>query len=352
MNNFCFGESMTMTTAELCFTLSAANGTAGDEPAFFAESGALLASYADFKENTLHSLVATVGDGDFEILLDAHIDRVGLLVRGIDDDGFLLVDRVGGIDSRVLVGSEVIVCGKEKLPGVICSTPPHLQKGDDKKETVEFKNLAVDIGLNKETAETKVQIGDRVVFYPNQAQLLGTRIVSSAFDDRAGVAALLLAAEKVKGKLHHCRVRLQLASQEESGGAGAKTSAFEASPAVAIAVDVGFGSGPYCDKHETIDLGKGTSIGISPALDRALTQELVALAKEQNIPFQHDVMPGRTGTNADHIQLSRGGVKCALLSIPLRSMHTGVEVIDTRDVEATAELLAAYILKKEAELAC
>ena len=341
-----------MTTAELCFALARADGTSGDETSFFAEAGALLREYAAFEENTLHSLVAVLGDGAFEILLDAHIDRVGLLVRGIDNDGFLLVDKVGGVDTRVLVGSDVTVVGKERLPGVICSTPPHLKKDDDKKDEITIQSLAVDVGLSKEEAGRLVEIGDRILLPENQANLLGSRIVSSAFDDRAGVAALLLAADLVKDRLCHCRVRLQLASQEESGGAGAKTSAFTAAPNAAIVVDVGFGSDPYCDKKDTIDLGGGPSIGISPTLDRALTQELVALAKENNIPYQHDVMPGRTGTNADHLTISRGGVKTALLSIPLRSMHTAVEVIDTADVENTATLIAAYILKKEAELSC
>ena len=341
-----------MTTEELCFALAKADGTSGDEPAFFAETGALLREYAAFEENTLHSLTAVIGDGDFEILLDAHIDRVGLLVRGIDDDGFLLVDKIGGIDPRVLVGSEVTVIGKERLPGVICSTPPHLKKDDEKKETVSLKDLAVDVGLSKAEAAGLVEIGDRILLPENRAKLLGTRIVSSAFDDRAGVAALLLAAELVKGKLNRCRVRLQLASQEESGGNGAKTSTFCAAPDVAVAVDVGFGSDPYCDKKDTIDLGGGPSIGIAPSLDRGLTRELIAAAKENGIPYQHDVMPGRTGTNADGINISRGGVKTALLSIPLRSMHTAVEVIDTADVENTAKLLAAYILKKEADLSC
>ena len=341
-----------MTTASLCFALASMNGTAGDEPAFIQEAAALLSDYASFRENDLHSLTAEVGTGDFRILLDAHIDRVGLVVRGIDDKGFLLVDKVGGIDPRVLVGAEVTVHGREPLFGVICSTPPHLQKGGEKKAEVALKDLAVDVGLSKEAVKETVEVGDRITLCGSPAQLLGTRIVSGALDDRCGVAALLLAAELVRDKLSHCRVVFQLSSQEESGGSGAKTSTFTVSPDVAIAVDVGFGSDSYCDKNETIDLGGGPSIGISPVLDRALTKELVALAKEKGIPFQHDLMPGRTGTNADHIQISRGGVKTALLSIPLRSMHTTVEVVDTADVENTAKLLAAYILKKEAELSC
>ena len=143
---------------------------------------------------------------------------------------------------------------------------------------------------------------------------------------------------------------MQFSAQEEVGGSGAKTAAYTADSDVAIVVDVGFGSDVYCDKTETNTLSKGPSIGISPTLDRVLGKELSCIAKDNGIPFQHDVMSGRTGTNADQINISRGGVKTALLSIPLRYMHTQVEVIDTKDVEYTAELIAAYILKKEAEL--
>ena len=117
----------------------------------------------------------------------------------------------------------------------------------------------------------------------------------------------------------------------------------------AIAVDVGFGNDPYTDKTQTIGLAKGPSIGIAPTLDRDFTRELKQIASDNNIPYQHDVMSGRTGTNADSINITGPGVKTALLSLPLRYMHTGCEVINTTDIENTAKLIAAYLLKKEAE---
>ena len=120
-------------------------------------------------------------------------------------------------------------------------------------------------------------------------------------------------------------------------------------PDYAIAVDVGFGNDPYTDKTQTVELSKGPSIGIAPILDREMMKELKELAVEENIPYQHDVMSGRTGTNADHINITGGGVKTALLSLPLRYMHTGCEVVNTDDIENTARLIAAYLLKKEAE---
>ena len=338
-----------MTTKELCFLLAAADGTSGDETAAAETVQKLLSPYMKTEIDPLGNVRGTCGNGQMRILLDAHIDRIGLVVRCIDEKGFLRVESVGGADPRVLIGAEVIVMGKTPLPGVICSTPPHLLTKEQKEAGVEIKQLAVDIGMDQEEAEAVVAIGDRILFAKNQHELLGTRIVSSGFDDRCSIAALMKTVESVYDQLQRCTLIVQCSVQEEVGGSGAKTGAFRSDADLAIAVDVGFGSDPYCDKTETIDLGKGPSIGISPVLDRALTQELIKIAKENNIPYQHDVMSSRTGTNADQIQLSRGGVKTALLSIPLRSMHTPVEVIDTRDVDRTAELLTAFILAKEAQ---
>ena len=338
-----------MTTAELCFRLAAVDGTSGDETAAAKEAQTLFSKYMKTETDTLGNLRCVCGSGPFRILLDAHIDRIGLVVRNVDDKGFLQIEKVGGVDPRVLVGSEVTVMGKTPLPGVICSTPPHLLTKEQKEAGVELKQLAIDIGMTKEEAEQVVSIGDRVAYPANQMSLLGSRIASSGFDDRCGIAAVYRAVEAVHDKLDHCTLLVQCSVQEEVGGNGAKTGAFQTDADVAIAVDVGFGADPYTDKTKTIVLGKGPSIGLAPVLDRALTQELIDVAKERQIPYQHDVMGGTTGTNADDIQLSRGGIRTALLSIPLRSMHTAVEVIDTEDVDHTAKLIASYILAKEAQ---
>lgn len=338
-----------MDTKELCFSLAEADGTSGDEGEIRELCKKYLSKFMNVDSDVNGSLVGKMGNGQLKILLDAHIDRIGLVVREIDEKGFLLISAVGGIDPRVLVGAEVAVIGKEKLCGVICSTPPHLLTKADRENGVEVKKLAVDIGLSKKAAENKVEIGDRIVVASKSLTLLNNKISCAALDDRCGVAALILAIEKLCGKLKNCTVALQLSSQEEVGGNGAKTAAYTADSDIAIIVDVGFGTDPYCSKTETNELSKGPSIGISPTLDRVLMLELVEVAKKNNIPYQHDVMSGRTGTNADNINISRGGVRTALLSIPLRHMHTAVEVIDVRDVEYTAELIAAYVMKKEAE---
>lgn len=338
-----------MNIKELCFSLSEKVGTSGDEreAALFATE--MLKKYMDVKIDTLGNVVGTMGEGNVHILLDAHIDSIGLVVRGIDEKGFLLIDRVGGMDERVLTGAEVTVHGKEELFGVICSVPPHLQKGDSKNELLSLKEMAVDIGYTKEEAEKRVEIGDRITLISQKAELLGKNISSASFDDRSCVAVILRALELTHKKIPSLKITVLFSSQEETGGSGAKTGAFSAMPDYAIAVDVGFGDDPYTDKTKTIELGKGPSIGISPILDRTMTKELKELCKKENIPYQHDVMSGRTGTNADSINITGSGVKTALLSLPLRYMHTAGEVINLDDVENTAKLIAAYLLKKEDE---
>ena len=338
-----------MNIKELCFAICEKAGTSGDEKVAAEYTKELLNKYMPAEIDRLGNVVGTTGEGRIHILLDAHLDSIGLVVRGIDEKGFLLIDRVGGMDERVLTGAEVTVHGKSEIFGVICSVPPHLQKGDNKKELLNLKEMAVDIGYSKAEAEELVEIGDRITLRTHQAELLNNNISSCSLDDRSCIAVLLRALELTETKIPSLKLTVVFSAQEETGGSGAKTAAFSAMPDYAIAVDVGFGNDPYTEKTQTVDLSKGPSIGIAPILDREMMKELKAIAKEENIPYQHDVMSGRTGTNADHINITGGGVKTALLSLPLRYMHTGCEVVNTDDIENTAKLIAAYLLKKETE---
>ena len=338
-----------MDIKELCFSLSEKNGTSGDEKDACAYAKELLSEYMETEIDVLGNVVGTMGDGETHIMLDAHIDQIGLVVRHIDDKGFLLVDKVGGPDLRVLTGAEVIVHAKEDLFGVISSVPPHLQKGDSKSEGVDLKTMAIDIGYGKEKASEVVSIGDRVTLRTVQAELLGDQIVSGSFDDRCCVAAILRALELTKGKLNNLKLSVLFSVQEETGEGGARTGSFALMPDIAVALDVGFGDDPYTDKTQTITLGKGPSIGISPTLDKELTKEFKNICIEKNIPYQHDVMGRGTGTNADSIFNTGRGIKTALLSVPLKYMHTGCEVVSTEDIENTAKLLAEFLIKKDGE---
>lgn len=339
-----------MDIRELCFELADAVGTSGDEYIACNVVKKHLEKYMPCKIDKNGNVIGTLGDGEIHILLDAHIDQIGLVVRGIDNKGFILIDKVGGIDLRTLIGAEVIVHGREELFGVICSVPPHLQSSSDSKDTLDMKKMAVDIGFSKTEAEKLVTIGDRITVRNNQYELLNSNISSSAFDDRCAVAAILKALETVKGKTPHIKLSVMFSSQEETGGSGAKTGAFSTMPDYAVIIDVGFGDDPYTDKTQTITLSEGPSIGISPILDKDTTKQIIEIAKRNNIPYQHDVMGGRTGTNADSVSVTGSGVKTVLLSVPLRYMHTANEIINIHDIDNTAKLIAEFLLAKEDEL--
>lgn len=346
----CCAAECIMNEKELCLSLCKYNGTSGDEAEIAEKVQSILSDYMKTEIDALGNVVGTANrGGKTKIVLEAHLDRVGLVVRGIDEKGFLLIDKVGGTDVRTLVGANVIIFGKEKLCGVVCSTPPHLMKKGDEAAEIDISKLAVDIGMSKEKAQQLVNIGDRGIIEVPPAELLGDKISAGALDDRSGIASVILAVKNVADRLNNVSLTVVFSTQEEVGGSGAKTAAFNFDADYAICVDVGFGSDLLCDRTQTIDLEKGASIGISPVLDRALMLELKEIAKKNNIPFQHDVMSGRTGTNADNICNSKGGVKTALLSIPLRNMHTPVEVVSLKDVRLTADLISAFILSKEGQ---
>ncbi len=275
------------------------------------------------------------------ILLDAHIDEVGFVVTNIFESGFLKVSAVGGIDPRILPASRVTVHGKEAVPALFTSTPPHLQK--DEGAVTPTDELYLDTGLGKRVKEI-VREGDFVTFDSSAASLSGGKITGKALDDRAAVACLIEVASRIYDKPLPVNVVFSFSEQEELGTRGAVTSAFASECDEAIAVDVSFGRQPSVSAEESGALGGGVMIGLSPVLNRAATDRLTAIAKKKSIPHQFEVMGGRTGTDADVISVSKSGIPTALLSIPLRNMHTPVEVIDIRASENLCDLLEAYIL--------
>ena len=329
--------------------LCAAKGVSGAENEAAAVAAELLGRYMPTNIDVLGSVIGTMGSGETHILLDAHLDQIGLVVTSIDEDGFLKVTKCGGADIRVLAAAEVTVHGKEKLFGVITSTPPHLSSGDDAGKAKGFDDIAVDIGMSREEAVKYVSVGDRITFNGEYKRLLGSRICSPSVDDRAGVAAILRALELLEGKELNCRISVLFSVQEETGGSGAQTGAFAAKADEAIAVDVSFASAPSVSSEKYAALGGGAMIGYGPSLDYAMSKKLAAIAEEKGIANQPEVMGGRTGTNCDNIQIAGKGVRTALISVPLRNMHTAAEVCDLADIESTARLIAEYITERSAE---
>jgi endoglucanase len=329
---------------QLVFRLCEAPGTPGGELPAAKAAAEELSGAAAVHIDRMGNLTAEFGDPDAKehVLLDAHLDQIGMIVTGIDENGFLNIGRCGGTDARVLPGGAVTVCGKETLCGVVCCAPPHLQEGGENKVSPVDK-MAVDVGLSRAAAEKLIHPGDRVLFRTQPKRLLGTRVSAAGLDDRAGVAAFIRCAQILSGEKLCCRATILCSVQEETGGAGAKTGTFSSEPTQAIAIDVSFASQPGIPDVNLGKLGGGPMIGIAPVLDRKITDRLIRLAEEKKIPFTREIMGGKTGTNSDEIATSGRGVPTGLVSIPLRHMHTPAEVVDLNDIENTAQLIAAYL---------
>lgn len=330
----------------LVLELAGANGTSGDETEAAELALRKLEKYMPAHIDALGNVCgSTQGEGT-HILLEAHIDRIGLAVTAVDDSGFIKIARIGGMDARVLAAEQVTVWADEPLFGVVISTPPHLSSDDDRTKAKDFDCLAIDVGLPAHEVRKKVRPGMRVTVNSTPKELLNSRVSCAALDDRAGVAAVLHCLELLENKNHGCRISVLFSVQEENSGGGAATGGFALSPDEAISVDVSFAMAPGLKKEKCGELGKGVMIGFSPVLDYSFSRTLERLARENGISYSCEVMSGNTGTNADDIQRSGRGVKTGLLSIPQRNMHTAVEIVDVNDIEAVAELMAAYIIER------
>ena len=333
-----------MNLKQITMSLADAKGVSGDENEAAQLALSYLKEYTDdccIKNGNVIGNFGVREDGKKHILIDAHIDQIGFVVSYITDDGFLKISNCGGIDRRLLLAQQVVVMGKKNIDGVICSIPPHLEKDDSK--VPEISDICIDIGMTKEEAENIVSLGDKIVFRQKSSELLGDRITGASLDDRCGVAAILYALDKLKNEQVNCSYTVLFSTQEEVGERGAKIGVFDIAPDIALAVDVSFALTSDDSELKCGKMGKGCMIGFAPTLDRELSKQLTEIAEKNNMPYQREIMSGETGTNADRFSVNCGGVKACTLSIPLKYMHTPVEVISMSDVENTGELIAAYI---------
>jgi endoglucanase len=338
-----------MDTKKLLLELSAKTGVAGREGEAAAFGREILSRFGKTRMTALGSVICEVRApkaGGPHIMLDAHMDELGLVVTYIEEEGFLRVAAVGGVDRRLLLASPVTVHGRETLAGLVCSIPPHLNKEKDGGKNKKPDEIYIDIGAeSREEAAKLARPGDIVTLDSRPRELLNGLISAKAIDDRAGCAAIVKALEYLEPEKNPlgCGLTAVFSSMEEVGGQGAKTAAHEIAPTHAVAIDMSFAYTPDSRRDQTGDLKKGPMIGFAPILEHGVSERLCTLAEERGIPYQREVMGGRTGTNADVIAVSRGGVRTALISIPQKYMHTPIEAIAVEDVENTARLIAAYV---------
>ena len=289
------------------------------------------------------------------LLVMGHIDEIGLIVTHVDDDGFLWFRAVGGWDAQVLVGQRLVVDTRAgPVTGVIGRKAVHLQRDEESKKVVELRDMHIDIGArNGADARRRVRVGDVAVIDADPVELPNGRLVSRALDNRIGSYVALEAARLVADAGGAAwELAAVAAAQEETTFGGSRTSAFALAPDAAIVVDVTHATdAPGAEvkasgKHE---LGSGPVISRGSTLNPALFELLARAAEEEKIPFTIEASARATGTDADAVHLSRGGVPTALVSIPIRYMHSPVELVQLDDVYAAARLIAAVARRLDAK---
>jgi endoglucanase len=280
------------------------------------------------------------------IMVAAHMDAIGLIVTRVED-GLLHFDEIGGIDPRILPGTPVIVHGRQDLPGVVVLPPLKSIPEQDRDGAIGLTNLLVDVGLTASNTKRLVQVGDTISFDTQPVELAGEMISGHSLDNRASVAALTVCLEALQGSDHKWDVWAVATSQEEETLGGAATSAFHIQPDLAVAIDVTFATGPGASGWQTFGLGKGPTIGWGANLHPFLFERFKELADRLEIPVSPDITPSHSGTDAYAIQVAREGIPTIVLGIPLRYMHTPVEIVAIKDILRTGRLLAEFISELE-----
>ena len=291
------------------------------------------------------------------VMIDGHCDEIGFLVQYIDEKGFLFLTALGGVITQQLIGERVVIRGRQgPVNGVFGVTPPHLLKADEAKKIApqEIIDACVDIGASsREEAEKLVELGAPAVIDAGWRPLAGDRVACRGFDDRIGAFIVMEAVRRLHGKPLKVALHAVASVQEELGLVGATTAAYDIQPHAGISVDVGFASD--CPRHEKklvgdVALGKGPILVCGPTYHPKMQALILEAAKSKAIPVQRQVRARGMGTNAWPMRMVRSGAAVGLLSVPLRYMHSPVEVLSLGDVEQTIELLVATLLAMPANV--
>jgi|LSQX01.1.fsa_nt_gb putative aminopeptidase FrvX len=283
------------------------------------------------------------------VMLATHMDEIGLMVAQVEENGFLRVVAMGGIDLRQICGKEVTVHGKTAVAGIVQAVPAPFRDDKEPDHIPTWPDLFIDTGLSTEELRQKVQVGDVVTFSPPCKRLHGDRVAGKSFDNRACIVSSLVCLQRLARVSHAVHVHAVATVQEEVGLRGAITSTFSIAPQLAIAIDVGHGDTPGQPEHDTITLGKGPAISLGPNIHRGVRDRLIAVAKQEQIAWQNEILPGHSGTDAWAMQVSQAGVPTAVISLPLRYMHSTVECVDLADIAAIGRLLAHFLADLEPE---
>jgi putative aminopeptidase FrvX len=334
-------------TVPLLKHLSEASGVSGYEHQVREIIREEFARYADaVRTDALGSIIALKRGAAPEprpaIMLATHMDEIGLVVSELEK-GFIHFQQVGGYDDRVLLGQEVMVHGRQDLPGIIGGRPPHVLPKNEREKPIPSDKLLIDVGLPAEELAEKVRIGDLITMNRSLTELQGNLASGKALDNRVSVVAAAICLEELTRVRHQWDVYAVATAQEEVGLKGAFTSTFHLQPDLGIAIDVTWARQPGAPDEYTCELGKGPTIACGPNFHPRVQEALVSAAKALEMSYHIEPTTRPTGTDAAAMQVTREGIPTGLVEIPLRSMHTPVETVSIKDVERTGRLLAHFV---------
>ncbi len=323
-----------MKTSEVLKTLSSVDAPSGAEEPIMDRIEEILGGGRRTKLGGLIHLAE--GEGKKRLGVFAHADEISLVVSKKIGDGFFYLETSGGVDPKIVVSQKVkILTSEGVVRGVVGTLAPHITPIEERGKPLDFEKLVLDATMSD---WEKVEVGDRVVLDVEPCEI-GEFVCGKALDNRAGCASLIKLKDYLERLRHSVDVYLVFSTREEVGGPGARSVAYELDLDWAVVVDVTFGD-EKIDAYTKIKLGGGPALGVGPSVSKRLFDLAKEVAKKNGIDYQIEPLPMRSGTDADDVQITRTGVETLLVSIPLKNMHTPVELVDPKDVEETARLIA------------
>ena len=342
-----------MKPVDILRKLSDAFGVSGFEDEVRLRVREMIEPYVDeIRVDALGNLIATRrGAGDKVLMLDAHTDEVGFIVKWIDDRGYLRFAPIGGWDERIVPGHRVEIDTRNagRRHGVIGVAPPHILTPEERKAPIKMDNMFVDVGATsrKEATDMGIRIGDPFTIHYPFTELYNGYVTGKAFDDRAGCAVLIETAKRLAEETPPVTVVFAFVFGEEVGLRGARTASYQIEPDLALAIEgtIGADMPGVPEDRQPVRLGQGPAISVadrSIIVSRKLLESLETCADEAAIPYQYK-LPTYGGTDAGAIHLSRGGILSGVVSVPCRFIHSPISTLRLNDLENTVRLVTGFV---------
>lgn len=282
-----------------------------------------------------------------KILIDCHLDEIGMMVSGYEDGGFLRVVNIGGVDTRILPAGEVVIYGKETISGVVATSPTYLLPPGDTQKLKPITELYIDTGYSKEELTELAPLGTPVGFKPVYGKLMNGRIFGKAFDDKACGACAVFGIDAVPRNEMAGDVYFLFSTFEETGMTGGRTGGFGIRPDYALCMDVTHAAIPDAAEFTLTPMGSGIAVSMGVICNRRLVRMSMDLCRNNKIPFVTRASTGSTGTNTNVLNNCAEGIPTVLWSLPIKSMHSAAEVLALDDAKALATGVSAFIRSRE-----